>query len=332
MGRRRTFVEVDYPSESAGLRPSIGRRVLEVVRSPTVVTVLLTFLFSSSAPWWGQPVADTLRPLLLLTGMGEQAADMVMRALGAMMLVIATFLLIAFVALVYKGLDEDVLAAQRREIALNRLAMLAWTVRSAIEVDDRLADIAHSTEAYRGFLSKVAAEAERVFSVLVKEGRVGIAIRLLTQDDSGASSFPTFARAGNLSAKRDLESTPLTVQSGVIEIATSGEESSDAVFFINNARGAFDSGVLSRDFNSENEPYASEVLSMAFTRINLSERGLDGRDHDELVGIFYVTSDAKNAFDGIITSYMVLIADMLSLFLKRADAYLVDEREPEGEM
>ena len=332
MPKRKAYVDVDYPSESAGLRPSIRRRVLEVVKSPTVITILLTFLFSSSVPWWGQPVAAALKPLLVFVGMKDELADVVVQVLGALVLLGGVFLLIAFVALVYKGLDKEVLVAQKREIALNRLVMLAWTIRSAIEVDDRFDDIALSTEAYKGFLSKVAAEAERIFSVLVEGGKVGVAIRVLTQDDNGNDIFPTFARAGNLSAKRDMESEPLTPQSGVIEIATSPEESSDAVFIINDARGAFDAGVLSHDSNSRNEPYASEVLSMAFTRINMSERGSDGRDHDKLIGIFYVTSDVKNAFDGIITSYMVLIADMLSLFLTRADAYLEDEREPESWM
>lgn len=321
MSGKKTYVDVDYPNEHVGIRKNLGKRLFEVLRSPTAIAILLSLLGASSVPWWGQPLSGELRPLLLSAGVPEGVVDMVIGAAGIGAPLLAILLLVALFVMVYRGLDEDVLLAQRQEVALNRLAMLTWMVRRTIEADDKMDDIARSSEAFSGFLSRVASAAERIFSVLVRRGRIGVAIRVLTQDERNNDIFPTVARAGNLSDRRELTSEPLVASSGVIEIASSRGESSDAVFYINDARAAFDAGVLSRDFNSENEPYASEVLSMAFTRINILDPGDDGRDHDELIGIFYVTSDVEGAFDGIITSYMVVMADLLSLFLERIAVY-----------
>lgn len=320
MGQETQFY-VDYPNEHfEGVKQGRAARLLKRLKSPTVISIVLSVIFSG-VPWWIQPLMESLESALVEAGISESLANTCSDVLGAFLIAVALVLLVVFIVFVHRGLDEDALMAQRHQIAQSRFASLLWRVRKDLEVDERLDSIAYSPEELKDLLSTIASEAEGIFSALVESGRIGIAIRVLTQDEAGKDLFPTFARAGNLSAKRDLTSVPLDGESGVIRIASEGGESCDAVFIFNDAKKAFESGLLSPDFNSTHEPYASEVLSLAFTRINESVYQDDERVHDKLIGIFYVTANQKNAFDSIITNYMVMVAEVLSLLLDRVSEY-----------
>lgn len=312
---------MDYPNEHfEGVRQGRTARLFKRLKSPTVVSIVLSVIFSG-VPWWIQPLMERLSSALVGAGLSESLANTCGEAAGVFLIAVALVLLVVFIVLVHRGLDEDALMAQRHQIAQSRFASLLWRARIDLEVDERLDSIAYSPEELKDLLSTIASEAESIFSALVENGRIGIAIRILTQDEAGRDLFPTFARAGNLSAKRDLTSVPLDGESGVIRIASEGGESCDAVFIFNDAKKAFESGLLSSDFNSTHEPYASEVLSLAFTRINEPVYQDDERIHDKLIGIFYVMDNQKNAFDSIITNYMVMVAEVLSLLLDRASEY-----------
>lgn len=320
MAKRVTDVSIDYPSSHVIHKPSVLAIVKKRVSSGVFISIAVTFIFTSSSPWWMLPATDGI-----LAGLSESFRD----AAAVALLIVAIVALLLLFVLVYLGIDEENVLAQKQQTAESEIVQLMFKIRNSLQDEQSLDDLVCNEGAYRNYFTMLACQIEKVCEPLVKRGKVGVALRVLSETDAGRTVYTTVARAGALSERRELHTEDLAESSGLLELLTKAGQPSEAVFSFNDAKGAYDAGIIHHDFNSSHEPYASEIASMTVARVNLANKNEQGRPFDELIGILYITSNDKGAFDGSLTNIVVTVSELLSLVLERVALRRVELMEDE---